>query len=76
MQFNRTPTSHPLFEVLESLPQYEMNETRILTVKSHSRMKRKELKQGREFVEDNTCLALDSDESLESDEEFEVLDIL
>ena len=64
-----------MFEVLESLPPCNIKEARILTVKSHSRLRRKELKQGKDFLDDSACLALDSDESLESDEEFEILDV-
>nr|XP_002128504.1 cysteine protease ATG4A isoform X1 [Ciona intestinalis] len=65
-QMVKTPTSFPLFEVVDRMPQCQVVESRVLAVKSHRRKDQP--------IDDNTCLTLDSDDSLESEDEFEILD--
>nr|CAB3224203.1 cysteine protease ATG4A [Phallusia mammillata] len=72
--FQKSPSALPLFEVVTSLPPCGIIESRVLSVKSYSREKRKNEGVSSQ-LDDATCLALDSDDSLGSDEEFEILDI-
>ncbi|XP_076805946.1 cysteine protease ATG4A-like isoform X2 [Clavelina lepadiformis] len=72
--FKKSPTSLPLFEVVNAFPKCNLKESQVVTLKSHNRQKKKQVKSEGKFQEDDVCIALDSDESLNSDEDFEILD--
>uniref|UniRef100_H2ZEJ2 Cysteine protease n=1 Tax=Ciona savignyi TaxID=51511 RepID=H2ZEJ2_CIOSA len=65
-QMEKSPNCLPLFEIVQEMPQCQVVESRVLSARTHRRKT--------DLSDDNACLALDSDDSLESEDEFEILD--